>query len=91
MTVSGCGAKGQKSTDRSRATSSVPEFLAMEWGEGSSEDLALMTEAAGGVRMVWPPLSCWGSLGWDDQAHNQERALAGGEGERDHRVVYMSA
>lgn len=41
---------------------------ATEWG--SSDDVVLRTEAAGGVRMVWPPLSCWGWFGWDGQAQN---------------------
>lgn len=34
--------------------------------------------------MVRPLLSCWGSFGWDGQAHNSGEALAGGDGERDH-------
>jgi len=49
----------------------------MQWrgrGGGSSEDLALMAEMAGGIRLVWSASSCWGWFGWDGQA------VKGGEG-----------
>lgn len=61
-------------------------------GGGSSEDLALMTEAAGAIRLVWPPLSCWGWFGWDGQAQNNGGGSSRcGWGERTKRAVYMIA
>ena len=60
-------------------------------GGGSSEELALMAETAGGIRLVWSASFCWGWFGWDGQAvKGGEGSNWCGWGKRTKGAVYMS-
>lgn len=42
-------------------------------------------------QMVWPPLFCWGSFGWNGQTQNIGEVPANGEQGEDRGAVYLSA